>query len=242
MATCRLLPTAVASGAWNMAADDAVLESATAGVASFRFYGWREPTLSLGYFQASAQARAYPGLGELAWLRRPSGGAALVHHRELTYALALPAGADWQPSGTSWLFRMHMILQSALADLGVETRLCATERKLGDVLCFLHQTPGDLLAGENKVVGSAQRKQRGALLQHGGILLARSPHTPDLPGIAETNGHTLSPADLQAPVLTGLREATGWDLLPSAWTDAEQASIAARIRSRYSHPAWNEKR
>ena len=83
-----------------MASDDTLLESAAAGVASLRFYGWREPTLSLGYFQPSAPARAYPGLGGLAWVRRPTGGAALVHHHELTYALALPPGPTWQPPGT----------------------------------------------------------------------------------------------------------------------------------------------
>ena len=242
MIGCRLLPAAVASGPWNMGADHALLESAAAGVASLRFYGWQEPTLSLGYFQPSVPARAYPRLGELAWLRRPSGGAALVHHHELTYALALPPGAMWQPPGTPWLLRMHTILQSALAGLGVETNLCDEERKLGNVLCFLHHTPGDLVLAGHKVVGSAQRKQRGALLQHGGVLLARSPHTPDLSGIAEVSGREITAEDLQTAVVGAFRRATGWDLVSATWSEREQATIAARIASRYTHPAWNEKR
>src|SRR4051812_37437670 len=83
----RLLPYRVAAGPENMADDDALLESAAAGVASLRFYGWCEPTLSLGYFQPAGPARAFPRLADLAWLRRPSGGSALVHHHELTYAV-----------------------------------------------------------------------------------------------------------------------------------------------------------
>src|SRR5438067_8081783 len=109
MPNVRLLPYHVAGGPWNMAADEALLAAAAAGRASLRFYGWTEPTLSLGYFQPARLCRAYPGLGELAWVRRPSGGAALVHHLEVTYALALPAGADWQPAGVSWLGRLHEV-------------------------------------------------------------------------------------------------------------------------------------
>lgn len=239
---CRLLPTAVASGPWNMASDDALLASAAAGVASLRFYGWAEPTLSLGYFQPCAPARAYPGLGGLARVRRPTGGAALVHHRELTYALAVPAGRAWQPAGISWLVRMHAVVRSALAQLGVSTRLCEREENRGDVLCFLHHTPGDLLAGGHKVAGSAQRKLRGALLQHGGILLAQSPHTPALPGLAELTGRSLLPEDVQAAMVDELREVTGWRIEPGEWTAGEEALREERIGSRYTQPAWNEKR
>jgi lipoate-protein ligase A len=67
----RLLPFAVAGGAWNMAADEALLAAAVAGQASLRFYGWTEATLSLGYFQPVVPARARSELGGLAWVRRP---------------------------------------------------------------------------------------------------------------------------------------------------------------------------
>src|SRR6516162_5517447 len=94
---CRLLPYAVADGPHNMAADEVLLDAACAGLASLRFYGWFEPTVSLGYFQP--HAARLPGLP---YVRRPSGGLMLVHHHEITYALALPAGAPWQ-GGESWL-------------------------------------------------------------------------------------------------------------------------------------------
>ena len=175
----RLLPLEAADGPTNMAADEVLLEAAVAGAAALRFYTWSEPTLSMGYFQPEAVRLADPLLAKLPWLRRPSGGSALVHHHELTYTLALPAGFDWQPKGVSWLCRVHGIISAVLAqfNIGVRACRCGEERKLGDVLCFLHQTAGDLLLNGHKVVGSAQRKQRGALMQHGAVLLrkVRSP-------------------------------------------------------------------
>jgi lipoate-protein ligase A len=242
MSTLRLLPFGAADGPANMADDEALLASAAEGVASLRFYGWSEATLSLGYFQPHAPARAVPELAPLAWVRRPSGGLALVHHHEVTYALALPAGAAWQPAERSWLVRFHEVIREALASLGVESRLCETPRQLGDVLCFLHHTPGDLILGDCKVVGSAQRKSHGALMQHGSVLLHQSPHTPALPGIAELTGRAVSAEELIAAVITSLRRATEWTVEAGAWTDAELEMTKGLSASRYGTAAWNERR
>jgi lipoate-protein ligase A len=228
-----------------MAADEALLDAAAEGTASLRFYRWAEPTLSLGYFQAEAACRADPALARLPFVRRPTGGEALVHHHELTYALALPAGAPWQRRGTSWLCRMHGVIAAAIAGLGVAVRaVCeGEERRLGDVLCFLHQTPGDLLLGEAKVAGSAQRKRRGALLQHGAVLLARSPFTPALPGLHELAGFPADGADrLAAAVGAAFARETGWDLEPARWSDAERRHVDQLARTRYSQPGWNSRR
>jgi lipoyl(octanoyl) transferase len=240
-ASIRLLPFQVAAGPWNMAADEALLDSAAAGTASLRFYGWSSATLTLGYFQPRAAALALPNLTGLPWLRRPSGGAALVHHHELTYALALPTGKPWQPPGIVWLLRTHELIRAVLAQLGIATHLCGEERKLGNVLCFLHHTPGDLLLGSSKVAGSAQRKQRGALMQHGGILLEQSPFTPELHGIANLSGSLISPESLQAPLVEEFARITGWSVESSAWTGDEQQRIHDLL-SRYTSAAWNCRR
>jgi lipoate-protein ligase A len=241
---CRLLPFQVADGAWNMAADETLLESAAAGIASFRLYAWSQPTLSLGYFQAHEPSRAFPRLNELAWVRRPSGGAALIHHHEVTYALGLPAGSPWHKRGESWLRRLHAVLTQALRDLGVSVHACGDEEetKRGEVLCFLHHTPGDLLVGENKVVGSAQRKQRGALLQHGSILLAVSPYTPMIPGLNELTGSTISSESFCAVTVDALRRNTGWKLQARQWSPGEQQRIEQLVADKYSQPDWNCKR
>jgi lipoate-protein ligase A len=243
MPAVRLLPFETLPGPLNMAADEALLASAVGGVASLRFYGWSGPTLSLGYFQPAADRLADPLLAGLPWVRRATGGAALVHHHEVTYALALPPGREWH-GGESWACRFHHLVTAALATAGAKTRpvQCGQEAKLGPVLCFLHQTPGDLVAGAAKVVGSAQRKQKGALLQHGGILLARSEYAPRLPGLAELTGVRLT-AERTARLVTAQFAAdTGWQVTPGEWT-ADELALRERIGAeRYSSADWNEKR
>jgi len=234
----RLLPLKSAGGAANMAADEVMLRAAADGEASLRCYTWSEPTLSLGYFQLSADAR----FAAIPWLRRASGGAALVHDRELTYALALPA--SWQRRGESWVCRMHRVIAQVLIAAGVtaEGSVCGAEKKLGPVLCFLHHTPGDLILDGHKIVGSAQRKQRGAVLQHGGILLAQSNHAPMLPGIRELTGVELQPAELAETIQREWERETGWRLTPAEWTDAERGQIEELIATKYSSSSWNGKR
>src|SRR6266496_1780497 len=110
----RLLPFASADGATNMARDEAMLESAAdLGVASLRFYSWSAPTLSHGYFQPSA-GRDSPTLAPLAWVRRSTGGAGIIHHHELTYSFALPSLPEWR-SEESWICRFHQLLRDVLS-------------------------------------------------------------------------------------------------------------------------------
>lgn len=242
-ALLRLLPFAIADGPRNMAADETLLEAATAGTASLRFYGWSNATLSLGYFQPAARRHDDARLAQLPFVRRPSGGEALVHHHELTYCLALPAGAPWQPAGKCGVC-MHRVLAAALARLGVTARLADSDRRapFAGVLCFQHHTPGDLLIGAAKVAGSAQRKQRGALMQHGGLLLAASPHAPELPGVRERTGLDLRPSDVRARVIEELVRETAWSLAISEWTEQEQKRIDELTEVKYRQATWNGKR
>src|SRR5688572_17520100 len=90
---CRLIIDSPAAGPRNMAIDEALLSDATEnGVATLRFYQWSEPTLSLGYFQRYDERYQHTGSRDCAVVRRQSGGGAILHDRELTYSLALPAG------------------------------------------------------------------------------------------------------------------------------------------------------
>src|SRR5579859_6210376 len=118
--SCRLLPFRTADGPHNMAADEVLLEAAVKGSASLRFYTWSDATISLGYFQPERLRREETPLAGRPFVRRPSGGMTLIHHHELTYALALPAGAPWQKAGDKpWLCRMHAIIAAALAQWGI---------------------------------------------------------------------------------------------------------------------------
>jgi lipoate-protein ligase A len=226
-----------------MAADEVLLESAVRGVASLRFYGWTEATVSLGYFQRERQRREDRLLAALPFVRRASGGDALVHHFEVTYALALPAGAAWQ-AGDPWLKHMHAIIAAALGENDIAGRLYepAADPPFTGSLCFAHFTADDVLIGSSKVVGSAQRRRRGALLQHGGILLARSPHAPTLPGIRELTGRCLTVAETCDSVRRSFAAGTGWELAPGDWTDAERQAAEELAATKYSQDWWNRKR
>jgi lipoate-protein ligase A len=246
----RLLPFEARDGQVNMAVDELLLEmAAEAGIASLRFYGWRPATLSLGYFQPAAARLSQPRLAQLAWVRRPSGGATLVHDRELTYCLALPAGPPWQ-TGAPWPARMHRIIADALGQLGVANlELAGATHSDQKTLCFQQQTPGDLLCRGVKIVGSAQRKHKRALLQHGAILLVQSRYAPELPGIAELTGLRLTAGPLQAALIEAFQRETGWTL-QADFTVPEQADFwrrAQRLRltelvEKYRSWEWNMKR
>jgi lipoate-protein ligase A len=241
----RLLPYAAADGATNMARDEAVLESAASrNLPSLRFYTWTEPTLSLGYFQPRAAKDDVPNLSRLAWVRRSTGGAGIVHHHELTYAFALPNRPEWK-SEESWICRVHYLLRAVLADHGVRSKVvvCGEEQKLGEVLCFLHQTPGDLVIDGSKVAGSAQRKMRGALLQHGSILLRTSEYAPRLPGINDFAGKELFTPESLAELLAARFAAdVGATIGPNDWTADELARVPEIRREKYANPEWNGKR
>lgn len=239
MPTAHVYPFGVDDGPTQMAADELLLDRAAAGVAALRFYTWSPPTLSLGYFQPAAER--IPGLP---WVRRASGGAAILHgDGDLTYALAVPPGPPWHDPHEGWLCRFHHLIRDELKARGADPRMvvCGEEEKFGPALCFLHHTPGDIRIGPTKVVGSAQRKHRGATLQHGTIRLRRSELVSELPGVAELAGFTFDPHALADVLTIRFFAATGWDIKDADWTDADRAEID-RLAVKYTSREWNERR
>jgi lipoate-protein ligase A len=120
--------------------------------------------------------------------------------------------------------------------------VCGEEQRLGPMLCFQHQTAGDLLINGHKVAGSAQRRPHGAMLQHGSILLKRSEHVPELPGIAELSGKNVSGGELEKAILLTLAQSTGWTFQKSDWTNEELENTDRFEREKYASAGWNEKR
>ena len=239
----RWLPYEVADGPHNMAADDVLLQSAVDHqIASLRFYGWSAATLSLGYFESAATHRSDSRLTNLPWVRRPTGGGTLVHDQEVTYALALHPHSLGQVRD-QWISRMHSIIYAALFGLGVKgLGVVMDMRPSGAGLCFEQHTHGDVLCRGSKIVGSAQRKHRRALLQHGGILLAQSPSTPALPGLRELASVTLTAPQVEQAVADEFMKATRWTLTRCDWTTDERRRIELFAQEKYSASAWNNKR
>jgi len=163
---------------------------------------------------------------------------------------------------------------------GTESRSAAGDggdaqgRKKCPFLCFLRRSPGDILVRsadgsiETKIVGSAQRRGRGAVLQHGSILFAQSPFTPELPGLRELNGNvgcgdsagaehlyrtgpsgSLSAADVLRhwerdfpdQWLPRLEQCLGCRWERDEWSRQEVSSIE-RLKPRYEDPEWNRQR
>ncbi|HVJ68975.1 MAG TPA: biotin/lipoate A/B protein ligase family protein [Caulifigura sp.] len=183
------------SGAENMGIDESQLNSAIAdGASTLRLYRWNEPTVSLGYFQKETDPVLASRFAGLPRVRRLSGGGALLHHRELTYSIALPDGNPLADAPTELYDRVHAALVKLINERGAEARVRGerfTEPE--PFLCFGRGDPRDVVLAGFKIVGSAQRRRKGAILQHGALLLEKSPHAPEFPGLFDLAPATRGP-------------------------------------------------
>ena len=184
-------------GATNMARDAALLEAAAAGETTLRVYRWAVPTLSLGHFQKTLPANLPERLRNLPTVRRLSGGGAILHHHEWTYAVAVPRSHPLARRPETLYDAVHAALIAALAVQGVSASLRGTSDRDADAnfLCFSRGDPRDVLVAGQKIVGSAQRRRRGAVLQHGSVLLRASEFAPQLPGLFDLLPDRFAPAE-----------------------------------------------
>jgi lipoate-protein ligase A len=160
-----------------MAADVALLDAVTVGAPSgLRLYRWDPPAVSLGRFQADDDVdRAACVRFGMDVVRRPSGGKALLHGGDLTYAVAMrrPPGRAGSVRAVYELIAGALI--AGLAELGVTAAVARHDGPGTGPVCFTAQQGADLRVGERKLCGSAQTRTTGAVLQHGSILLHRLP-------------------------------------------------------------------
>ncbi|HVC97914.1 MAG TPA: lipoate--protein ligase family protein [Pirellulales bacterium] len=245
MTICRLLIDPPATGAWNMAVDGALLEHAAGGW-TLRFYAWSTPTLSLGYFQTHHDRHAHTASRGLPMVRRASGGGAIVHDQELTYSLSGPANSA-SSSAAQWRFlRVHAAWVEVLAALGVEAQLCQAARSaqgaVEPFLCFQRCADGDVLVGRSKIAGSAQRRRRGAVLQHGSVLLGTSIAAPELPGLVDLVGVGPSAQEWIELSLGPLSRTLKVEFERGQMTLPELARAANLVVDQYGLPSWNERR
>ncbi len=171
----RLLVAAPRSGAENMARDTALqARAARTGETVFSIYSWSHPTLSFGRNQPASgfydvsKIRA----SGIDVVRRPTGGRAIIHHREVTYSVTAPL-ENAAPLRATYS-RINHILQTGLSQLGVSVEVALPSRRapVPSVRpCFETPGEGELVAEGAKLVGSAQWRDEGALLQHGSILV-----------------------------------------------------------------------
>jgi len=257
----RLIVTPPASGAENMALDEALMERArTADEWVLRVYSWSSPTISLGRNQS---ARDRYDLERVAAagasvVRRPTGGRAILHDREITYSVTAPS-ADAGDLRESYE-RINRVLLAGLAGLGVDALAARTAARSagpgmapGMAPCFDEPAAGELTVGGRKLAGSAQWRADGALLQHGSILidddqsllvaLAREQRAP-IPRpatLAESLGRRPSVDEMAAALAAAVRELED----PGARELVLDRAIRARASAlvvRYLDDAWTWRR
>lgn len=174
MTPWRLLDTGARDGAWNMACDVALMARARrTGESVFRVYAWSRPTLSFGRHEAARTRYAAEAIaaGGVDVVRRPTGGRALLHDREVTYSVTAPI--DHAESLAASMSRINQLLLRTLHRMGVPATEAEEPRSMRPegAACFALPARGELTLGGRKLVGSAQVRHDGALLQHGSILL-----------------------------------------------------------------------
>lgn len=258
-----------------MGVDEALLLDAVEnGTATLRFYQWSEPTLSLGYFQQYADREQHAASRNCSVVRRQTGGGAILHDRELTYSLTLPARHPLTRNTSKLYSTVHQefiaALSAAESPSGARTMLrirgdeTPPQSTVEPFLCFQRQSAGDvILIGRTdkltvklstnitpvpspqipwKVLGSAQRRHRGAILQHGSLLIDASPAAPELPGLQNLGGPFLPIKKLVEAISRRLAAALDFRLIPAQLSAELQSKAADLTNNKYGSPAWTNRR
>ncbi len=229
-----------------MAIDEAILTAAASDdgkntVPTLRLYQWSEPTLSLGYFQSFADREQHLPSLSCPCVRRHSGGGAILHDREVTYSLVVPIRDRWSPSADELYRQVHSALVEWFVTLGVTARL-SEDGDQSAFLCFQRRSDGDILIDNHKVTGSAQRRHRGAILQHGSLLLERSPYAPELDGLFDLGATRLENDVFQRTLAEKIGVALPFDFSPCSLTDREESLTATINREKFGLDSWTKKR
>lgn len=222
-----------------MALDEALLEAWSPGDApALRLYAWSPAALSLGRFQTAAGV-VVPEGSEL--VRRLTGGAA-IHHRtdEVTYSVVAPYALFGDRDPRSAYCAVHAVIAAALEALGVPlaARTGPTARATTEGRCFSTPTDYDLVAGQRKLVGSAQRRRGPAFLQHGSLPLTTDPDAPGATSVSELLGRPIAPRVVEDAILAAAAQGLAERLLDDAPRETELRLAERLERERYSARSW----
>ncbi|GIV77323.1 lipoate--protein ligase family protein [Litorilinea aerophila] len=273
-ATWRLIvDEAPRSGAANMALDQAVAEACAAGesLPTLRFYRWEPPAVSLGRHQRieeidleAVAARGYEVV------RRPTGGRAILHIDEFTYSVAAPAQEPRvRGSVMDAYLRLSNALLAGLQALGVAAEKAGGHVRAGpdvSAACFEVPSAYEITAGGRKLMGSAQSRRAGYVLQHGSLplvgdigrlvdvlrlepaaaarlrqeLVNRACTLAQALGVAEDAPQVQFEQVAQA-MAEGFRTVLNLTLQPGQPTPAELRRAAQLIRERFADPEWTHR-
>lgn len=227
----RLIYSEPVDGAQNMALDEAILRSVSAGQAppTMRLYAWQPPTLSLGYAQPIEDVEL-PRLRERGWglVRRPTGGRAILHTDELTYALMAPLALPLVAGGVLESYRrLSAGLEAAMRQLGFHPSVGDGElpppADRTNPICFQVPSAYEIVVAGKKLIGSAQVRRKAGMLQHGSL-----PLTGDIGRICQALRFGSPATRKQAAEQLRTKAGTVEALLgrPVSWEQAAQAIVS----------------
>lgn len=230
-----------------MAVDEALLLSDEFNGITLRFYEWSEPTLSLGYFQALAERDQHTASQKCTVVRRASGGGAILHDQELTYSIIAPVVQRFGATAVELYDVAHQSLCEVLSKWNINARLCSSEDVLTlgaaePFLCFQRRSRGDVLLGEHKICGSAQRRHQARVLQHGSLLLGRSLAAPELPGIRELAATSPELSEVRTAWQANLARRLQLGCTVSKLSALEVQQAEAIVEGKFGSPKWTAKR
>jgi lipoate-protein ligase A len=251
-----------------MAVDEAILEHAAQGLVppTLRLYAWSPPCLSLGYAQPYGDADLNR-LRQRAWMvvRRPTGGRAILHTDELTYAVVAPASNPLVRGSLLESYnRIALALLRAVRSLGLDAAVKSganVDRGSANPVCFEAPSAHEITVGGKKLIGSAQARRRGGVLQHGSLPLmgalaritdvlrypdesARAAAAARLHGRATTVESELSRAatweEASAAFVKGFEGELGIRFTSVPLSAAETDRATQLVREKYACPDWTE--
>jgi len=266
----RLLTTPPARGSWNMAVDEAILESATRGDVppTLRLFAWQPACLSLGYAQPIADVdRAR--LAQQGWelVRRPTGGKAILHTDELTYSVT---GPQSEPRLTGSVLESYRRLSAALLKalhlLGIPAQSQAEVLHMNSgpkgPVCFEVPSKYEITVGGKKLIGSAQARRRDGVLQHGTLpLYGDLTRITEVLNFPDETGRALAAERLAERATTAeivLGYPLAWNTAAHAFTTAFEAALDLKLtpaeltpteleraaqleQDKYNHPSWTDR-
>lgn len=266
----RLLVTPASCGAWNMATDEAVLEAVTQNqsLSTLRLYSWEPACLSIGYAQPCIDIDK-ERLCELGWdwVRRPTGGRAILHTDELTYSVIAPLSEQRVTGGVLESYqRLSKALLTALRSMNIPAEahpISPTGNVQGSgPVCFEVPSNYEIVVGGKKLIGSAQARRKNGVLQHGTL-----PLWGDLTRITQVLAFSNEQNRREAAsrllshattVETILGYKINWELVAQAFiagfqseldlefirddlSDQEFKLAEKLVEVKYSHPSWLER-
>ena len=268
--TWRIIKHPPDRGAWNMAVDEAILESVYSrdSLPTLRLYAWQPACLSLGHAQPFADINQ-EALVANGWdvVRRPTGGRAILHVDELTYSVIAPESEPRVKGGVmaSYLQLSSALLQ-ALKILGLEPE--AKEKhpnengKRDNPVCFEVPSNYEITVRGKKLIGSAQARRKEGILQHGALplygdltrIITALMFPDDVSRIAARDrllahattvevelGKTITREKAADAFEQAFQDVLNLNLLPGELSKKETQRAEALLHEKYAHNSWTKR-